>query len=280
VEAALDFPDEEVDFLAEPSVAGTLRDLRRDLDRTLESARQGAVLREGMHLVIAGRPNVGKSSLLNALAGRSTAIVTDIPGTTRDLLREHIQLDGLPLHLVDTAGLRDSADPVEQIGIARARDALAAADLVLLVTDDSEAGHPEDAAALASLPAGLPRLLVANKIDRSGRAPGLDPRADPPLAAVSARSGAGLDALRAHLKATMGYRPGEGRFIARRRHLDALGRAALHLEAAATRLAGAESPELVAEELHLAHDALGEITGRVHADELLGAIFSTFCIGK
>ena len=279
VEGAIDFPEEEIDFLSDGEVAGRLRDLRAALEELLGEARQGCLLREGMRVVIAGRPNAGKSSLLNRLARREAAIVTDIPGTTRDVLREAIALDGLPLHVSDTAGLRDSDDPVERLGVARAREEIESADRILLVVDDREAEDP------ALLDGAVPpeRLtVVRNKIDLSGRAPALDTAADGSARLwLSARTGAGLELLCGHLKEIMGYHQGtEGGFMARRRHLDALRRAGAHLAAGQRQLETQQAGELLAEDLRQAQQALGEITGEVSADELLGRIFSEFCIGK
>lgn len=279
LEAALDFPDEDIGPAAERVLAGRCGSLLRELDRFLTSARTGALLREGMTVVIAGPPNAGKSSLLNALAGRDTAIVSEHPGTTRDLLREHIHLDGLPLHVLDTAGLRESGDPVEREGLRRARRAMEEADRVLLVADDS--GPAEPLQWVKALPADTEATLVLNKVDLSGRPPGPVCGLGVEAVAVSARTGAGLDALREHLKSVMGYAaPEAGQFIARRRHLEALGRSRAHLEAARARLQDGAAAELAAEELRLAQRALGEITGEVTSEELLGRIFSSFCIGN
>jgi tRNA modification GTPase len=280
-EAALDFPDEDVDFLAEARVAADLDGLIADTKVLLADARQGQLVREGLRLVIAGPPNAGKSSLLNALSGADTAIVSHIPGTTRDLLRAEIQLDGLPLHITDTAGLRPAADPIEEEGIRRAQGQIAQADRVLWV-------YAADAEALpapnAGLPPGAPVSYVRNKIDLTGEAPGLRETPAGPELALSARSGAGLDLLRTHIQAVAGFRgaAGEagGELLARRRHLDAIGRALGHLDAAAEALAATSAGELVAEDLRLAQRALGEITGAFTADDLLGRIFSGFCIGK
>jgi tRNA modification GTPase len=281
IEAAIDFPDEEVDFLSDAGVTQRLAHLEDASGTLLASARQGCLLRDGLTLVIAGRPNAGKSSLMNTLVGRDMAIVTDIPGTTRDVLREQVQLDGLPLHLIDTAGLHDSADPVEQAGMARARAALAQADLVLLVIDDTQGFTTEDAAILAELPAALPCVRIYNKIDLTRRPSGALTDATGPAVAVSIKTGDGLDVLRAHLKATVGYADHrEGAFTARRRHLDALERARRHIRRGRRQLEEAHSGELLAEELRLAQNVLGEITGEFGSDDLLGRIFSDFCIGK
>jgi len=290
IEAALDFPEEEIDFLTDQTLLTRLDGLLDQAARVRSAAHQGALLREGLHVVILGQPNAGKSSLLNALCGHEAAIVTDIPGTTRDVLRQHLSLDGLPLHLVDTAGLRESTDVVEQEGIRRAWLEVERADRVLLVVDDRQDGiAAEDAAILQRLPAGKPFTVVRNKIDLSGRAAGerlLDELPEAPGHQVteitlSARRGDGLDLLREHLKTCLGYQPGEGGvFLARRRHLDALERAEAHMQAARDRLLHARAGELAAEELRLAQEDLGEITGRFSSDDLLGRIFASFCIGK
>ncbi|HUO81004.1 MAG TPA: tRNA uridine-5-carboxymethylaminomethyl(34) synthesis GTPase MnmE [Steroidobacteraceae bacterium] len=275
VEASIDFGEEDLELLADGGVAERLAALARELEALAASAEQGRLLQEGCAVVIAGRPNAGKSSLLNALAGHDAAIVTEVPGTTRDVLRERISLEGLPLLLLDTAGLRDSPERVEAEGIRRARAELARADHVLYVVDATDpaalAALPRELAALA---AGPPVTVVWNKADLAA------PPAGTGLA-ISALTGQGLAALRAHLRTALGYRPGEaGVIAARRRHLDALARTQGALGAAAERLAAAAGTELVAEELRLAHDALGEITGRVTSDDLLGRIFASFCIGK
>jgi tRNA modification GTPase len=280
-EAALDFPDEDLDFLADAQVVVGLARLRADTQSLLADARQGQLVREGLRLVIAGPPNAGKSSLLNALSGADTAIVSPIPGTTRDLLRAEIQIDGMPLHITDTAGLRPAADPVEAEGIRRAQGQIAQADRVLWVFGgDDESDVP---GADAPLPAGVPVTYIRNKIDLTGGSAGLRDTPAGPEVALSARSGVGLADLRAHLKAVAGFHGAEGgggEFLARRRHLDALGRALGHLEAAAEVLAATASGELLAEDLRQAQRALGEITGEVSSDELLGQIFGSFCIGK
>ena len=278
VEAAIDFPEEEIDFLADTDVERRLRALNGAFDDLMLRARQGSLLREGMTLVIAGRPNAGKSSLLNALAGRDTAIVTDIPGTTRDLLHERIALDGLPLTVIDTAGLRESSDPVEREGIRRAWQAIGQADAILLVIDDTVGFEHEDQALIDRLPPQVPLLRVHNKIDLSGRTPG---EWDAGLLALSARTGAGLEALRARLKGCVDYagETADG-FSARRRHLDALRRARGHFDAGREALQLQRAGELLAEELRLAQQALSEITGEFTSDDLLGRIFASFCIGK
>jgi tRNA modification GTPase len=280
VEAAIDFSDEEIDFLSEGGVVERVDQLAAALARVREAAHQGTVMREGITVVIAGRPNAGKSSLLNALAGREAAIVTDVPGTTRDVLREHIAVDGVPLHVVDTAGLRESEDRVEREGIRRAWGELERADRILLVVDDSAEVAAEERAILARLP-HIPVTVVRNKIDLSGRPPGVSDGPEGPEVRVSAHTGAGLDLLRHHLKQAVGWRNStEGLFMARRRHLDALDRAAEHLTRGAEVLRISNAGELLAEELRLAQRTLGEITGEVTSDDLLGRIFSSFCIGK
>ncbi|HEU0224968.1 MAG TPA: tRNA uridine-5-carboxymethylaminomethyl(34) synthesis GTPase MnmE [Steroidobacteraceae bacterium] len=272
VEAAIDFPDEDVEFLQSPEVAARLGDIAQRFERIGAAAATGRALTEGLTVVIAGRPNAGKSSLLNALAGHDAAIVTGIPGTTRDVLRERIAVDGLPIHVADTAGLRESPDAIEAEGMRRARAEMARADLLLYVVDAAAGAAPGE---LESLPPGPPAMVVWNKTDLvpvPAGASGIG---------VSALTGAGLDALRGKLKAAAGYREaGAGAYSARRRHLDALARAKSLFEVAGARLAQRASFELVAEDLRQAHRALGEITGEVTSDELLGAIFAGFCIGK
>jgi tRNA modification GTPase len=281
IEAAIDFPDEEIDWLTDVRLQQMLQALQDDLAGIMAKAHQGQLLRDGMTLVIAGRPNAGKSSLLNDLAGSEAAIVTAVPGTTRDVLREHIQLDGMPLHIIDTAGLHDSDDPVEQLGMARARKAMEGADRLLLVIDDHAGYTDADETILDGLPRGVPHTLIFNKIDLSGRAPGSVVTGQSPGFALSVQTGAGMDALRAHLKHCVGYgEQAEGSFSARRRHLDALQRVQLHLLAGKRQLEDRQAGELLAEELRLAQQELGEITGTVSSDDLLGRIFSSFCIGK
>jgi tRNA modification GTPase len=280
VEAAIDFPDEEIDFLGDGEVRLRLHGVSDQLCRLLDSTRQGCLLRDGMTVVLAGQPNVGKSSLLNRLAGRDAAIVTPVAGTTRDVLREHIQIDGMPLHIIDTAGLRDSDDPVEQEGVRRAWTQIEQADRILLVMDDQTGFVGEDRKLLERLPHALPCTRVFNKIDLSGRRAGLHETGATVEVAVSALDGAGMDALRRHLKAVMGYQDSAaGGFSARRRHLDALRRAGVHLDSAGEML-DTGSGELLAEELRLAQHQLAEITGEFSSDDLLGEIFSSFCIGK
>ena len=286
VEAAIDFPEEAIDFLADGHVLGQLEAIRARLAQVRRAAGQGALLRDGMTVVIAGRPNAGKSSLLNALAGREAAIVTDIAGTTRDLLREHIHIDGMPLHVVDTAGQRDTEDQVERIGVERALRAIEEADRILLLVD-ATAPEAADPLALwpefhAARPAADRVTLIRNKIDLSGEPAGLARCAEGHVTlSLSARSGEGLEQLREHLKSCMGYQQtAESGFSARRRHLEALHQAAAHLDHGHAQLTLAGAGELLAEDLRLAQQALGEITGAFSSDDLLGRIFSSFCIGK
>ena len=277
VEAALDFPEEEIDFLAEDAVINGLRQLKQALTKIQQQAQQGRLLREGMHLVIAGRPNAGKSSLLNRLAGREAAIVTPIPGTTRDVLREQIHLDGLPLHIVDTAGLRESTDPVEQEGIKRAWAEIDKADLLLLIIDHKQGFEAEDQQILDKLPKQLPLLKIYNKIDLSGRLQGRDEQG----IYLSAQTGAGIELLIDALEKAVGYNAStEGLFTARRRHLQALEEAAAAVSRAEQQLTDYQAGELMAAELLTAQESLGTITGQYTSDDLLGEIFSSFCIGK
>ena len=285
VEAAIDFPEEEIDFLADGKVAEMLAAVQNELAEVRTAAGQGALMREGMSVVIAGRPNAGKSSLLNALTERETAIVTDIAGTTRDVLREHIHLDGMPLHIIDTAGLRDTPDAVEQIGVARAWAEIEKADRVLLLVDAAATDATNPMAIWPEFVARLPdpsRLtLVRNKIDASGEAATTELSTSPPVVRLSARTGEGVDNLKEHLKQVMGFSATtEGRFSARRRHLDALERAQQALINGEEQLSGYGAGELLAEDLRDAQQALGEITGEFSADDLLGEIFGSFCIGK
>jgi tRNA modification GTPase len=276
VEAAIDFPDEDAEFLGSQEVRDRLAEIGQRFATIGEAMRQGRALRDGLHVVIAGRPNAGKSSLLNALAGFDAAIVTEIPGTTRDVLRERIHVDGLPIHVADTAGLRDTDDVIEMEGLRRARIEMSRADLVLYVVDAARGFVPGEEAAL---PTGTATLVVWNKVDLPDAQPAPAPE-DRPALAVSALTGAGLPALRDHLKAAAGYQSDGSAWSARRRHVDALARAQSLFELAEARLSEKASFELVAEELRQAHQALGEITGEVSNDALLGAVFATFCIGK
>ncbi len=286
VEATLDFPEEEIEFLERAGARRRLAALMARLDAVLATARQGMLLRDGIRVVLAGQPNVGKSSLLNALAGAELAIVTAVPGTTRDRIGETIQIEGVPIHVTDTAGLRESGDEVEQLGIARSWSAIEAADVVVFLHDLTRLGDAEYEA--SELPIverlairGASILHVYNKSDAAPAGATAAAAANPGVM-ISARTGAGLDRLRRELLTRAGWQAqGEGVFVARARHVDALRRARAHVEAA-DRLAaqGDGALELVAEELRGAHDALGEITGAFSADDLLGAIFSRFCIGK
>ena len=278
VEATLDFPEEDIDFLEKADAVGKLHTLRAQLQTVQASARQGALLREGMHVVLVGEPNVGKSSLMNALAGDDIAIVTDIAGTTRDTVREEIVIDGVPVHIIDTAGLRDTDDVVEKIGIARTWQAVERADLALVLADSRDGIRPPLQAILDRLPPALPRVHVFNKVDLSGDAVGRSEQDGHPLVRLSARSHAGVDVLKALLLEMIGYHgDSEGVFLARERHLDAIARAEQHLGLAAQDW---QQVEIFAEELRMAQNALSEITGRFTPDDLLGVIFSRFCIGK
>ncbi|HKA39204.1 MAG TPA: tRNA uridine-5-carboxymethylaminomethyl(34) synthesis GTPase MnmE [Burkholderiales bacterium] len=279
VEASLDFPDEEVDFIQRGDGEGRLSRLRAKLEEVLSASRQGSLLREGMHIVLAGQPNVGKSSLLNQLAGEDLAIVTEIPGTTRDAVRQSINLDGVPAHIIDTAGLRDSSDPVERLGIARTWAAIERADLVLMLMDATLGETPADRDILKKLPATLSRIQVWNKIDLLGQSPGLARSGELTTLRISAKTGVGMDLLKQALLESVGWQAGsgEGLFMARARHVQALTRAGHHLASAARSL---DKLELFAEELRLAQTTLGTITGEFTPDDLLGEIFSRFCIGK
>ncbi|MCL4410488.1 tRNA uridine-5-carboxymethylaminomethyl(34) synthesis GTPase MnmE [Aliidiomarina maris] len=285
VEAAIDFPDEEIDFLSDGKVAGDLAAIIDNLEQVQREARQGALLREGMRVVIAGRPNAGKSSLLNALAGRESAIVTEIAGTTRDVLREHIQIDGMPLHIIDTAGLRESPDKVEQIGIERAWQEIEQADRVLFMLDSTETDAidpfqiwPEF---FKRLPAHIPYTVIRNKADLNQQNASITEHGDTPVLNLSAKTGQGIELLRQHLKACMGFNDQmEGGFMARRRHLTALDKAREHLLSGKDQLEMHVAGEILAEELRLTQQHLNEITGEFTSDDLLGKIFSSFCIGK
>lgn len=284
VEAAIDFPDEEIDFLADGKIETHLREIIAKLAKVKNEAKQGAILREGMKVVIAGRPNAGKSSLLNTLAGREAAIVTDIAGTTRDVLREHIHIDGMPLHIIDTAGLRDATDEVEKIGIRRAWDEIEQADRILLILDSTENQVELDLVRsefMAKLPPHIPLTIVRNKADLSGEAEVLDEQNGLTVISLSAKTQKGVDLLRQHLKQSMGYQVcTEGGFLARRRHLEALEQADIHLQAGLIQLTEFYAGELVAEELRIVQHHLSEITGQFTSDDLLGNIFNSFCIGK
>ena len=305
VEATLDFPEEEIDFLRKADAQGQLERLQQNLARVMQRAHQGALLREGLHVVIAGQPNAGKSSLLNALAGAELAIVTPIAGTTRDIVRQTIQIEGVPLHVVDTAGLREGAEEVEQIGIERAWGQIEKADAVVFLHDltraDAPAYRAADEAIAARLPQDVPVVDVWNKADAvdagvrfahhqptNGEAQPVgwgdarNPGGSRSALTLSAKTGAGLEALRRALLDIAGWQAApEGVFIARERHLQALKRVDAHLmEAAALLVRQAQALDLLAEELRLAQNGLSEITGEFSADDLLGVIFSRFCIGK
>jgi tRNA modification GTPase len=284
VEAAMDFPEEEIDFLSDATVADRIETLSKAFTELTASATQGALLREGMTVVLAGAPNVGKSSLLNRLTGQPSAIVTHLPGTTRDVLRERISIEGMPLHVIDTAGLRDAVDPVEAEGVRRARQEMEKADLVLLLVDAAET-DPDTVIEMRdmSIPEEVPVTVVRNKVDLTSEPPGVrsPDGAGGPTIGISALHGQGIADLRRHLEERVGYEPAaEGAMSARRRHLDALDRARGHVRRGAMQLLEHGAPELMAEELRLAHHCLGEITGEISSEDLLGRIFSSFCIGK
>ncbi len=282
VEAAIDFPEEEVDFLADRQLHERFRTLSDHFEAIERSARQGALLRDGMTVVLAGRPNAGKSSLLNRLAGYDAAIVTPIPGTTRDIVRERIDIDGMPLHVLDTAGLRDGADEVEAEGIRRAHEQMRRADRVLFVIDLLQDPHARAFAEERDrLPPDVPVTLVLNKSDLAAGIPLADTVAGPPRVAISALTGEGIERLRAHLKDCVGFTSIDtGTVSARRRHLDALHRARGMVAEAERRLRERRSGELLAEDLRAAQQALSEITGEFTSEDLLGRIFGRFCIGK
>ena len=278
VEATLDFPEEDIDFLQAADASGKLNAIRQLLEQILGNAQQGAILREGLRVVLIGAPNVGKSSLMNALAGDEVAIVTDVAGTTRDTLREEIVIDGVPLHIIDTAGLRDTDDQVEKIGIARTWSALEQADLALVLTDQRQHVDATVQAALDRLPEQLPRLFIHNKIDLTHESAGVDDDGEQMLIRLSAKTGDGIDLLRRELLRQVGWLGNEeGLFLARGRHLEALREAQLYLDEANVDY---QQSELMAESLRQAQQALGRITGEFAADDLLGEIFSRFCIGK
>jgi tRNA modification GTPase len=285
IEAAIDFPEEEIDFIAEGSVAEKLREIENSFDEVASKARQGSLIRDGMKLVITGKPNAGKSSVLNALSGQDSAIVTPIEGTTRDILREHIEISGMPIHIVDTAGLRDSPDTIEQEGIRRAKKEMETADRILLVVDSSSADNlnseniwPEE---IEHLSGEIPTTIIYNKCDISKRKAEAQTNLDIPTIHLSAKTGEGLELLKNHLKTCMGLSDSnEGSFSARRRHLDALKKARECLQQGIDQLEQAGAGELLAEDLRQCQNYLGEITGTFTSDDLLGEIFSSFCIGK
>lgn len=278
VEACLDFPEEEIDFITQGRVDEKLKNIQQELSAVFQSAKQGNLLREGIQVVLIGQPNVGKSSLMNQLAGEDVAIVTPIAGTTRDVIRSAIQLDGVPLHIIDTAGLRETIDEVEKHGIARTWRALENADVALLLVDVAHGIGETEKLILARLPAVLPKIWIHNKIDLSAEAPKKVLVEQETHIYLSAKHGQGLQLLREHLLSLAGWQPsGEGVFMARKRHLDALTKVDQHLQQAINIL---DQAELVAEELKFAQESLSEITGEFTPDDLLGEIFSKFCIGK
>lgn len=277
VEATLDFPEEEVDFLQAANAFGRLDALAERLGKVFARAQQGKLLQGGLHVVLVGQPNVGKSSLLNQLAGDELAIVTPIAGTTRDALKSSIQIDGVPLHIIDTAGLRETEDEVEKIGIARTWKEIERADVVLLLADARHGVTAAEQAVVDQLPARLPRVTVLNKIDLAGGEVGVEQTGHGPMVRLSAKTGTGLEGLRQVLLDVVGGHPAEDAFVARERHLRALTATQNHLRVSREQL---PALELFAEELRLAQQALNEITGEFTADDLLGEIFGRFCIGK
>jgi len=281
VESAIDFPEEEIDFLSDGKILQQIDDILQDFVAIMQEAKQGVLLRDGMRVVLVGQPNTGKSSLLNALAGRDSAIVTDIAGTTRDVLKEEIHIDGLPLHIFDTAGLRESTDKVEQEGIRRAWLEIEQADRILVLVDDREGITPEDTQILQQLPEELPITVIHNKIDLTAQTAEIIVEKGQAHIKLSAKKDYGLDILRKHLQQTMGFeKTNESTFLARRRHLDALDRAYKFTQHSQQQLIETKAGELVAEDLRMAQHALAEITGEFTNDDLLGEIFSSFCIGK
>lgn len=278
VEAAIDFPEEEIDFLSDGKVEKELHDIINQISLVMKKAKQGSLINEGMKLVIAGFPNAGKSSLLNALSGNESAIVTDIPGTTRDVLKEQIHIDGMPVHLIDTAGIRESENVVEQEGIRRAQQQIKQADHILWVYD-AVLDPFHSSFDQSTLPENIPVTFIRNKIDNLEEHPVINEHKNE--IALSAKQHTGIELLTEHLKRVMGYRgEQEGEFLARRRHLDALQKAERHLHQALDALLTLQAGELLAEELRLVQNNLNEITGEFTNEDLLGKIFSSFCIGK
>jgi tRNA modification GTPase len=285
VEAAIDFPEEEIDFLGDGKIQGDLLKICKQLDSIKHQAKQGSLIRDGMSVVIVGRPNAGKSSLLNALSGKESAIVTHIAGTTRDVLKEHIHIDGMPLHIIDTAGLRESTDEVEKIGIERAWTEIEKADRILFMVDSNEEKADQPSAIwpefYARLPANPNITVIRNKCDESGETIGLSTSAAYPVLRISAKQEQGINELRDHLKQCMGFeQAGEDQVIARQRHIIALQQADEHIKLGKSQLEDNMAGELLAEELRIAQQYLNEITGEFSSDDLLGKIFSSFCIGK
>ena len=281
IESAIDFPEEEIDFLAESDMAQRIDKLKKDLLLLLNRAKQGRLLRDGMNIVLAGSPNVGKSSLLNKLAGYDAAIVTDIAGTTRDTLKEHISIDGMPVHIIDTAGIRETEDVVEQEGMKRTWSAIEKADRILLIIDSDQNLHQAVEDIHKKLPENLPVTIVRNKIDKENRPSQVITTEDATEVFLSAKTGDGIELLCEHLKETMGYHETEdGDFIARRRHLNSLNNALLSIEQAQQQFEMDMAGELAAEDLRIAQKNLNQITGEFTSDDLLGEIFSSFCIGK
>jgi len=285
VEASIDFPEEEVDFLSDGKIAKDLYQIIANLEAVKEQAKQGALLRDGMKVVIAGRPNAGKSSLLNSLVGIERAIVTDIAGTTRDVMREHIHIDGMPLHIIDTAGLREGADEIEKIGIERAWEEITTADRILFMLDATTTDEEDPSQIwpdfIDKLPKSVGLTVVRNKADLTGEALTITENQQHPVYRISAKTGQGVDLLKEHLKEIMGYQGHTtSGFMARRRHLEAIDNAQGHLLEGKVQLEEYRAGELLAEELRLTQQYLSEITGEFTSDDLLGRIFSSFCIGK
>jgi tRNA modification GTPase len=280
VEAAMDFPEEEIDFLSDTALTTRLEAVRQNFSSVEHTVQQGCLLRDGVTVVLAGRPNAGKSSLLNVLAGYDAAIVTEIPGTTRDLVREQIEINGLPVHIIDTAGLRQSGDLVEAEGVRRAQQELSNADHALVILDAHSSDEADLQALLKELPNSLPYTVVRNKADLSDEAPGMSAQQNDTVC-ISALNGTGIDELRMHLQTALGYQPAaEGSVTARRRHLESLNKAQVHFAEACRVLNEESAGELMADELLQVQNELAEITGQFSSDDLLGRIFESFCIGK